>query len=638
MERFKSHIYDFLFLISVFSVLCLLCWKCRFGFGNVDEAFYLTIPWRLTQGDALFLEEWHLSQMSGFLLLPLVAIFRAFDSTAEGIILVFRYICITVQTLCCVWYYHRLKRISPAGAFAASILALIFIPFNITALSYNSMGIFLMGLSTVTLATLKGTPSARIDLLFSGVTFAGAVLCCPYLIVVYALAAAVIIAFAILDCFAGPAQERQSSTDDAGSGRRVIRLTPRAKDLLRGLFWFSAGAALLALVFAVFVLSRASIGDIVKAFPEIMNDPEHKPLSFLTKLQSYGRSIFHSSSWSPRVLIFLGLLLAAACFDKKRMERRPLYISLAIIAVGLMLISINIEKEYINHLMYPVNLLSVFCLLLTRSRNARKLFVSVVIPGMLYSLCIHFTSNQYFYVISSASTVSMLGTVPMLALLMHEITHPVQEAPDTSGNVPDDSDNVLGASGDVKDGSPAHCNPDGAKDRFPVGKRLISEFFPVFLSIMLIGTLCCLLTYKRATHIFWEYSIDAQTQLIDYGPESGVMTTIAKEQMYDRLMDAATYISEHTSSDSVLFLSESTWLYLACPELRNSAYSAWLSGINDDSIDRLMKYYKLNPDKLPDVIFADTDEEEYADILAKRLRYDSKTYIPTGGCIYREKH
>jgi hypothetical protein len=562
--------------------------------------------------------------MSGFLLLPLVAIFRAFDSTAEGIILVFRYICITVQTLCCVWYYHRLKRISPAGAFAASILALIFIPFNITALSYNSMGIFLMGLSTVTLATLRGTPSARIDLLFSGVTFAGAVLCCPYLIVVYALAAAVIIAFAILDCFAGPAQERQSSTDDAGSERRVIRLTPRAKDLLRGLFWFSAGAALLALVFAVFVLSRASIGDIVKAFPEIMNDPEHKPLSFLAKLQSYGRSIFHSSSWSPRVLIFLGLLLAAACFDKKRMERRPLYISLAIIAVGLMLISINIEKEYINHLMYPVNLLSVFCLLLTRSRNARKLFVSVVIPGMLYSLCIHFTSNQYFYVISSASTVSMLGTVPMLALLMHEIAHPVQEAPDTSGNVPD--------------GSPAHCNPDGAKDRFPAGKRLISEFFPVFLSIMLIGTLCCLLTYKRATHIFWEYSIDAQTQLIDYGPENGVMTTIAKEQMYDRLMDAATYISEHTFSDSVLFLSESTWLYLACPELRNSAYSAWLSGINEDSIDRLMKYYKLNPDKLPDVIFADTDEEEYADILAKRLRYDSKTYIPTGGCIYRERH
>jgi hypothetical protein len=177
MEQLKSHIYDFLFLISVFSVLCLLCWKCRFGFGNVDEAFYLTIPWRLTQGDALFLEEWHLSQMSGFLLLPLVAIFRAFDSTAEGIILVFRYICITVQTLCCVWYYHRLKRISPAGAFAASILALIFIPFNITALSYNSMGIFLMGLSTVTLATLRGTPSARIDLLFSGVTFAGAVLC-----------------------------------------------------------------------------------------------------------------------------------------------------------------------------------------------------------------------------------------------------------------------------------------------------------------------------------------------------------------------------------------------------------------------------------------------------------------------------
>ena len=50
-------------------------------------------------------------------------------------------------------------------------------------------------------------------------------------------------------------------------------------------------------------------------------------------------------------------------------------------------------------------------------------------------------------------------------------------------------------------------------------------------------------------------------------------------------------------------------MYLACPELRNSAYSAWLSGINQDSINKLIAYYRLNPAKLPDVIFADTIRE-----------------------------
>ena len=32
--------YAFTFL----AVLSLLLWKCRYGYANIDEAFYLTIP------------------------------------------------------------------------------------------------------------------------------------------------------------------------------------------------------------------------------------------------------------------------------------------------------------------------------------------------------------------------------------------------------------------------------------------------------------------------------------------------------------------------------------------------------------------------------------------------------------------
>ncbi len=624
------HIYDLIFIISALSVLCFLFWKCRYGFGNNDESFYLTIPWRLAQGDALFLEEWHLSQMSGFLLLPFVAIYRSINGFTDGMILSFRHLCIFVQALCCLWYYVRLRRVSPQGALAASILALIYIPFNITALSYNSMGIFLLGLSTVTIATIDASSSVRVNLVFSGFAFAGAVLCCPYLIVVYAVAVLGLLAFAGVSALVN----------------LHAAITARSKDILLGLFWFSAGAALLAVIFAVFVLSRASIADIVKAFPEIMNDPEHKSTAFSAKMISYGGSIYNSSSWSPTVIVFLGLLLGAVILDKKRKAHRPVYIVLAIAAVEMMLISINIDRRYINHLMYPVNLLSVFCLLLTCDRRSCRLFWGVVIPGMLYSVCIHFTSNQYFYVISSASTVSMLGSVTMLWLLVQEILS--QNVHGTAAAYA--GDRGMGGS----DKAEKDSSVDNAEENDPadirmsqehgsdVGKRTpavrrnsLGSALPIMLSLVLTMTLCGLLIYRRATHVFWESSMKTQTTTLDYGPQAGVITTAAKEQLYDRLMDAVLYIEEKTSAKSVLFLTEHTWMYLACPELRNSAYSAWLSGINQDSINKLIAYYRLNPAKLPDVIFADTKEEEYADILAEKLRYINKEYIPTGGCIYR---
>ena len=624
------HIYDLIFIISALSVLCFLFWKCRYGFGNNDESFYLTIPWRLAQGDALFLEEWHLSQMSGFLLLPFVAIYRSINSFTDGMILSFRHLCIFVQALCCLWYYVRLRRVSPQGALAASILALIYIPFNITALSYNSMGIFLLGLSTVTIATIDASSSVRVNLVFSGFAFAGAVLCCPYLIVVYAVAVLGLLAFAGVSALVN----------------LHAAITARSKDILLGLFWFSAGAALLAVIFAVFVLSRASIADIVKAFPEIMNDPEHKSTAFSAKMISYGRSIYNSSSWSPTVIVFLGLLLGAVILDKKRKAHRPVYIVLAIAAVEMMLISINIDRRYINHLMYPINLLSVFCLLLTCDRRSCRLFWGVVIPGMLYSVCIHFTSNQYFYVISSASTVSMLGSVTMLWLLVQEILS--QNVHGTAAAYA--GDRGMGGS----DTAEKDSSVDNAEENDPTDIRMSQEHgsdvgrktpavrrnslgsaLPIMLSLVLTMTLCGLLIYRRATHVFWESSMKTQTTTLDYGPQAGVITTAAKEQLYDRLMDAVLYIEEKTSAKSVLFLTEHTWMYLACPELRNSAYSAWLSGINQDSINKLIAYYRLNPAKLPDVIFADTKEEEYADILAEKLRYINKEYIPTGGCIYR---
>ena len=42
-----------LFLILLIPLSVLLFVKCRYGYASRDEAFYLTIPYRLCQEDAL---------------------------------------------------------------------------------------------------------------------------------------------------------------------------------------------------------------------------------------------------------------------------------------------------------------------------------------------------------------------------------------------------------------------------------------------------------------------------------------------------------------------------------------------------------------------------------------------------------
>ncbi len=65
LRKDKDKWQDVLFIALMVGALAFSVWKLSYGFGGNDEAFYLTIPHRLTLGDAMFADEWHLSQLSG---------------------------------------------------------------------------------------------------------------------------------------------------------------------------------------------------------------------------------------------------------------------------------------------------------------------------------------------------------------------------------------------------------------------------------------------------------------------------------------------------------------------------------------------------------------------------------------------
>lgn len=171
---------DLFFIFCLLAVLLISRWKVTKGFGNIDESFFLTVPQRLLQGDKLLVDEWNLAQSYGVLLVPLMALYKAVFPNNEGIILVFRYFYIAVQGAFSIYIYLCLR--DRKWSALAVLPFMIFVPHNIMALSYNSMGVQCL---TASLATMNRSKLNVPWMFVSGLFFAASVLCCPFLAVLY---------------------------------------------------------------------------------------------------------------------------------------------------------------------------------------------------------------------------------------------------------------------------------------------------------------------------------------------------------------------------------------------------------------------------------------------------------------------
>ena len=189
-------------------------------------------------GDALIKDEWHLSQLSGFLLMPFVWLFTTITGSTEGIILAARVLYIIFHATVSIVIYSRIRKYGYVSVFA-SVLYFIYTPYDIMAMSYNTMG-----LDFVTLAgVIMGTASykKKLPLIVSGVAFAAAVLCCPYLAVAYILYGICV----LIHTFIRNKETKFILKSELFAGKTFL--------------FFSIGIFALAAVFLVFALTRVSI-------------------------------------------------------------------------------------------------------------------------------------------------------------------------------------------------------------------------------------------------------------------------------------------------------------------------------------------------------------------------------------------
>ncbi len=543
---------DILWLICFLFLFAMILYKCNFGFANRDESFYLTIPYRLVQGDDLFLHEWHLSQMAFVLVYPFLKVYLFFANSTEGIHLVFRYFFTVLHGLTAVFLYIRLRKVN-YGAFFISLSYLAFVPYGIMALCYNSMGLALMVISCVLLYT-NYTQSKAVYIL-AGLSFSGAVLCNPYLVLLYAFYAA--------------------ATFYAFFQRKFTPL----RDILplSGFWMFTVGCFCAAFAFLLFLFRNTApfeIKDFVTkltgSLGYIFSDPEHPSKSIIRITTQYFEKVFlRSNSFAKPVFLCCAILLAMFWLDKNRKHYVKVYLFLACALIAVYFVPFVTFKRYLNYMMFPLAVIGFFCFCFSGGRFLAE-FVLLWVPSIVYGYCMNWSSNQGFYVISNASALASFAGILMLVSL---------------------------------------CSQISKEDK----SKLFDCLAILFLSVFVI----CV-SYLRYNMLFWETrSMAGMTARISVGCEKGILASETHRDFYEELYHDSEPVRNY-DGDTVLYFSKYTWLYLDDTKT-NAAYSGWLSGVNNHSAKRLVGYYELNPEKLPDIVYGIKEDWEAGEYLLEYL-------------------
>lgn len=389
----QSLVFALLFAVSALFML----WKLPYGLGGSDEAFYLTVPYRLYLGDRLFFDEWHLSQLASFFTLPFVTLYLDLTGSTEGIMLAARCVYAALHALCALVIYLRLKNLG-ALSIAASILFMLFTPFDMMCYSYNTLAVDALALAGVFAGTAR--PCARADYVLAGAFFAAAVVCCPYLVSAY-------VVFALAVLVAARARARREYDNAV--------LTWRAFGLV------TCGAAIMAALFAVFFFSHCSIDELLAAMPGLFTDPEHPKYSLWFMIKHYAYCLLTAHRW---IIIPLGLYvvsLLALIADKSRRAHAHAHLALAAVCALLCfaLFSKELVSDYYNAVMLPLAMPGFTAYLLLENKP-RALFTASFALGVYYSACVCATSNMGFDVLSMAFAVVDVASCAFLALLLKE--------------------------------------------------------------------------------------------------------------------------------------------------------------------------------------------------------------------------
>ncbi len=389
MEKNKKQ--NLYFLAGLLGIGLILFWRCFYSVNTTDEAFYVGTTYRLWFGDGMLCDEWMpTQQLCSFWLYPFYALFRLILGSNEGMVLAFRFLYIVFQLAISGYLYGRLKKYGVIS-FLPVFLYLLSTAFNINSISYNTMANSAFLALTVTLATME-----KADLknsILCGIFASMLVMSNPYAVAAYLLYG--------VCCAIVPLILKKCKAKTPVSIR------------FRTFLGMSLAAAGVFVLFLLFTFQNATLEDILKNLPYIINDQEHVQ-RWGVKFSDYFRYFREHYLWCMVIPIIVSV---AAVFDKKRVTHGKLYMGLSVLSVLPYMIYHGLISDYV-----PVNLVTVpVCMLglpafIVSQKKHGKIFYIWYVPAMIYPILVQVASNTGPLAVSAAFMAAASASVLLTAL------------------------------------------------------------------------------------------------------------------------------------------------------------------------------------------------------------------------------
>ena len=380
----------FIFLGICIFLEIIFVFRAFRGFNTADEMYFAGTVERIFRGDRLLIDEWHPSQqLSAFCIYPLYWLLRNMLGSTEGIIMAVRLSSLALHFLAAVISFWSLKK-KGWGAYGTVLLFMIYVPFSLTALSYNSIQFTMVFLLA---ACLYGKSVHKAwEYLLYGVFWAFLVLANPFAIILYGLYGILCLGFTVW----GRMRNREIE--------EILRL--------RSFLLMSLGAAFVAVLFAWFVLGRGSLEEVRANLPFIVGDAEHELDEAGTYIKKTGRYFYLCYKNYKYLILGFGALYLVMALDKRRWERAVVYLGLGVLCLIPYLIYYGFIFGHItvNYQMLPLTFLGLEAYILTKNKD-KRLFFCCFLPALLYTMITQYATDTGIVTISVAYGICSMFSV-----------------------------------------------------------------------------------------------------------------------------------------------------------------------------------------------------------------------------------
>lgn len=536
----KANVRTLLCVLALAVFFVLLLWRVPFGYDWTDEQYYSEIAYRLLQGDRPLIDTWEVHQFSAMLSAPVLKVFLLCNGgSTDGMVLFLRYFAVSFQFGVSLLAFFLLRRRNGAlPALLAAGMLLAYAHFSINSYYYNSMTLQFAVLSGLfCMEFFRRTTGGYAYAALGGFCYALAVVAYPY----FLLFAPVYLSY------------------------WLVRLRERSvrKRSARGLLAFAAGAVAVAMALAGFLLSRASVSQLLTGVSNMLGDPDHQSQSLLEVTGQYFnaiRVVYSPASYGAAALLLIGAVSAAS---RREHVRQTLRTAGAAATVLLLLGIVWIALRYDWHGIYRINLLAMgfallapgLYLLSDRTKDDGTLLLFWIGCGLSFSVQIG--SNTRILASSGMLLPASIATV--LYLFSHR--------------------ELL---------------------RVPMGKHDAKRCSGALRAAATLACAACVagLLFLRLTAVHRDEPIPQLTATIESGAAKGVHTTKKSAVQHDQLIADLRAHAPASGSILITYLFPEgylvTGLRAATPSAFNMAMdSAWLA-----------QYYEQHPERQPDLVFA----------------------------------